>query len=129
MSESIDKLSGILAAIFISLCPQAMLQVILPLTLVNLSICPLKHALAVVFTINEVSDVAVATRVSFSTLPICQAIVKLTLVDLTVDPLVLALDVARFALLHAAFVNISVLHVGCAFARAAPLAVKLSKPR
>ena len=81
-----------------------------------------------VFTINKVSNVAVATRVSFSTLPVRQAIVKLPLVDLTVNPFVFALDVARFALLHTAYVNISVFHIGCAFARATPLTVKLSKP-
>ena len=90
-----------------------MLLIVLPFTSIFLPISPLKEALAVKVTIRVLPVIGVAVWKNFQPFSVLVAVQVLALVCVAVDPPILTCS-THLTILHFAFVDITVFHVGYA---------------
>ena len=104
-----------------------MLLIVLPFTSIFLPISPLKEALAVKVTIRVLSVIGVAVWKNFQPFSILVAVQVLALVCVAVDPPILTCS-THLTILHFAFVDITVFHVGYAGTLTHTPLIKAARP-
>ena len=101
--------------------------VVLPLTPIHLPIRPCEAPLALEMTSNEVANVGIAIRVFFNTFSMLFVLNKCTFIGLAIGPRIMT-GTTHLPIQHLSSVHITISHVGCTFALAQALVVKLAFP-